>query len=146
MARARAPRKPRGPSKRVVMNREAVGALLVGYADGLHQVGLDVIAAAHVPDAPPLGVGLVNKWGVATVAVGKRVASSGPVGNIPREGAAPKGSITTVVGYGFPGRFVELGTSDTAPQPFLTPAIGAVVGGAGATVAESIKAHLAKVR
>lgn len=128
------------------MNRAALAALTLGYADGLHEVGLAVHEAASVPDAPPYGRGLIARWGVATVVNRRRVASAGPVTNIPRDGILPPASIGTVVGWGFPGRFLELGTVDTAAQPFLTPAMGSVTGGAGAVVAAKIEQHLAKVR
>ena len=35
----------------------------------------------------------------------------------------PRGGITVVAGYGFPGRFVEIGTARQAAQPFLTPSM-----------------------
>jgi hypothetical protein len=141
-------RKPRGPSKGIVMNRAAVDAIVLGYADGLHEVGVRILARAkpNVPDRPPFGRGLVESGSVVTMVRRKRVATTGPTSRLPRDGLPPGDGVATIVGYAFPGRFVFLGTQHSAPQDPLTPAMGAELGGHAQVVAQKIKEHLAKVR
>lgn len=141
-------RKPRGPSKAVVVNRSVLNELVLGYADGLHEVGRNIIARAEptVPDRPPIGKGLVQGGSVVTFVNRKRVASEGKATRLRRDAVPPKAVIATVVGYPFPGLLVELGTSHSAPEPFVTPAFGAELGDAAGVVAGKIKEHLAKVR
>lgn len=138
----------RGPGKRVRINREAVDAIRLGWADGTQEVGERIIATArpNVPDAPPLGKGLLGGGMVVTLVDRRKIAGAGPTAKIPRSGRAPAQGIVTYVGYGYPGRFAELGTSHSAPEPFLTPAMGEELGGAGAVVAHKIEQHLKRVR
>lgn len=141
-------RKPRGPSKAVIVNRKAVDALTLGYALGLHEVGQRIVARAEptVPDRPPIGKGLVQGGSVVTFVNRKRVAVDGKATRLRLDGVPPAGSVATVVGYPFPGLLVELGTAHSAPEPFVTPAFGAELDGAAEVVAAKVRAHLAKVR
>ena len=135
---------PRRPSARVVMNRQAVTAIGLGYADGMQAVGERVLELArpHVPDRPPLGKGLVASGRATTYIDGKQVGgrTGAPKRTVPQQGVA------TVIGYGFPGRFLEVGTHEITPRPWLTPAMAEEVPGAGEVVAASIDKKLKGVR
>lgn len=137
-----------GPRKAVVVNRGVFDQIVLGYADGLHAVGLRILERAKptVPDRPPIGRGLVQSGSVVTFANRKRVAEAGPLTRMRPDGLPPRGAVATVVGYGFPGLLVELGTSHSAPEPFVTPAFGAELGDAAEVVAGKIRQHLSKGR
>lgn len=141
-------RKPRGPSKAVRVNREVLDELVLGYADGLHEVGLRIVERAKptVPDREPIGRGLVEGGSVVTFVNRKRVAVEGKATRLRADGLPPRATVATIVGYPFPGLLVELGTSHSAPEPFVTPAFGAELGGAAEVVTGKIRQHLAKVR
>jgi hypothetical protein len=138
----------RGPGKRVVINREAVEAIRLGAADGLHAVGVATIERArpNVPDAPPLGQGLTGGGMVVTVVDRRKVAGYGPTAKLPRSDPGPKSGIVTYLGYTFPSRFNELGTTHQPARPFFTPALAAESPSAGTVVAPAIAKRLAKVR
>jgi hypothetical protein len=113
----------RKPSSRVIMNRKGLNDLGLAVADGLAEVGQTIIDTAAVPDAPPLGQGLVEAgdWGVWRN--GRKVAGTA---------AKPRGAktglgIQLLVGWGFPARFVHEGTVDTAPNPFATRTLDQVL-------------------
>jgi len=129
-------------SKRVRLNREVVDAAVLGYADGLQAVGERVIERAVVPDAPPYGVGLVDTGRATTYVMGKRVAGGGT----PPRGSILQRGITTIIGWGFPGRFQERGTSRQPPRPFATPAIVGTIPDAPAIVAPAVQARVDRVR
>lgn len=135
---------PRRPSARVVMNRQAVDAIWLGYADGMQQVGLNVLERTRprVPDRPPIGKGLVKSGRATTYVNGQKVAGTS---NAPRA-SHPPGGIITVIGYGFPGRFNEVGTIHQPARPFLTPGMAAEVPSAGPAAAVAIERRLRKVR
>jgi hypothetical protein len=132
----------RKPSKRVVMNREALDAIRLGMADGTHNVGMAIIEGAQVPDAPPYGVGLVDTGRVVTLVDGRKVAGEGTP---PREAKVGKGTVT-IFGFGFPGRFQELGTSKQPARPFLTPSVQEQIPSAGAECAAATAVRLRGVR
>jgi hypothetical protein len=131
----------RKPSSRVVLNREAVEAIRLGSADGLHAAAEAIQDTVRPPDAEPYGRGLVKREGTATYVDGKKVAGTGTA---PR-GAAGQG-IVTVFGWGFPARFNELGTSRQPARPFFTPAVAAGIAQAAPEVAEGITLRLRRVR
>lgn len=135
----------RAPGKKVVMNRAALDAIKLGAADGGQAAGELVLQLAdgQVPDREPYGRGLVKTGKVATYVDGKKVAGTG---SAPRGAGVPVGTVT-FVGYGFPGRFQELGTVHHAAQPFLTPAMAEGTGGeVDDRYADGIRARLAAVR
>lgn len=136
----------RGPGKRVVMNRAAVDALGLGWADGTQEVAEKILERARprVADRPPIGQGLVKSGSAVTYVDGKKVASVGPTG-APR-GAVPKQGVVTIVGYAFPGRFQEVGTVHQAARPVLTPAMVAEIQGGIAAIPRRILKRLANVR
>jgi len=139
--------KLRGPSKRVVLNRAAVTELGLAVADGIFEVGQQIIAVARPPDDPRVllrsagpkhrwyhvdesepegtGKGLPLQGGVLVYVDGQKVAGwhqRGKQPKKPRAAKTPKGAIVAIVGYGFPGRFAEIGTANSPAQPFLSPA------------------------
>jgi hypothetical protein len=134
----------RRPGARVVMNREAVDALRLGWADGTQEEAEAIVATAaqRIPDVPPIGRGLKFSGAAVTYVDGKKVAGKGTA---PR-GAAPASGVVTILGFGFPGRFREVGTVRQPPRPTLTPAMtGRVQGGMRAIPLRLVK-RLAKVR
>jgi hypothetical protein len=106
---------------RTVANKRALDAITRGLVDGMADLGRTILHDTRPPDEPPLGKGLVatGDWGVWN-------------GTRKVDGTATKpktvrlernGGITLIVGYGFPGRFNELGTINQPARPFLTPAV-----------------------
>lgn len=88
--------------------------------EGLHQLGLAVRdnAAERMPrGAPPVHV--ADSGTVVSYDEGREVVRSGP-GTV-REAEQPQ--LGTVVGFGFPSRFLETGTVNMSPRPSLGPAI-----------------------
>lgn len=121
---------PRKPSTRVVLNRSALDRVDLAVADGLLEVGRTIVEVAHPPDSPlepyPIGQGLVLQGGVLVYADGKKVAGWSQRGlqpKKPRAAVTPRGVITAIAGFGFPGRLVEGGTLDQPARPFLSPAL-----------------------
>jgi len=114
----------RKASARVVLNRQALSEVHLALAEGVEEVCRTVIETADPPDAPPYGEGLVKGGGWLVYADSKKVGGGSLQGTQPKKprAAALIAGITGIVGWGFPGRFLETGTSDTAAQPFFTPA------------------------
>jgi hypothetical protein len=136
----------RAPGKRVVMNRAALDAIKLGAADGAQAAGELVLRVAEplVPDREPFGRGLVKTGKVVTYVDGRKVAGTGTA---PRRDPPPPVGTCTYVGYGFPGRFQELGTVQHPAQPFLTPSMASASGGeVDDRYAQGIRARLAAVR
>jgi hypothetical protein len=132
--------------KKVVLYRETVDALVLGYADGQQEVGERIIERVDpgVPDREPYGRGLVQSGAAVTYLKGQKVAGRGTA---PRGAQLKRATVMTVVGYGFPGRFLEEGTIYISPgQLGLTQGAMAEVNGAGAVVAPAFARGLAMVR
>lgn len=136
---------------RVQTNRKAFTAIELGIADGLFTVGKNILLRAR----PPSDVGeetpsmvaeekterrppLIKNGGVIAYIDRRKVASFGLDGKEPKK---PRGGnarlaahgwlrVVAFVGFGFPGRFVELGTIKMPARPFLTPAAGEELPGA----------------
>jgi hypothetical protein len=112
------------------LNRQAFDAITLAVADGAFELAKAVVLGANVPDATPLGQGLIQGGGVLAYVGRKRVgvASTGGQTSVkkPRAAKLSKG-ITVIGGFGFPGRFVEEGTVNMAAQPFLTPELMATL-------------------
>lgn len=128
---------------RTVLNRQALNAFAAGCADGMAEIGKQVIAITRPPDATPFGEGLVTTgdWGVW--AGSKKVDGSATK---PRSVRLQKDRITLAVGYGFPGRFQELGTIHQPARPFLTPSMLEVMPEAEAFIKPAVRKRLASVR
>jgi hypothetical protein len=107
-------------SSRTVVNYKALSAINRGFVDGMAALGATVIANANPPDAAPYGEGLVTTgdWGVWA---GTRKAAG--TATKPRAVRLSRTGITLVAGFGFPGRYQELGTIRQPARPFLTPRV-----------------------
>lgn len=135
----------RRPPARVVMNREALTAIQLGYADGMQDEAEAILARAAptLPDAPPYGKGVVRSGRAVTYVNGQKVSTA--PGTAPLRGINRQG-VVTVVGYGFPMRFFELGTINQPARPRLTPAMVAEVQGGMGAIPKRIIKRLAGVR
>jgi hypothetical protein len=115
-------------ARKMVLNRAAVDQIILATADGLFELAKSIVQNADVPDAAPYGVGLVQGGGAVAYVGKKRVAEWSKTGDTVKKPRAaklsPKGTdgVTVIFGYGFPGRFQEVGTVKQAAKPFLTPA------------------------
>lgn len=134
---------PRKVSARTVLNYKALDAISRGLADGMADLGAAIIEATQPPDATPFGKGLVTTgdWGVW--AKGRKV---GGTATKPRAAQLTKTGITLLVGYGFPGRFQELGTVRQPARPFFTPVVNRMVPGVADHLKAPVRRALAEVR
>lgn len=128
---------------RTVANKAALNAISHGLAEGMAAVGRAIIATADVPDAAPYGQGLVTTgdWGVW---VGTKKVDG--TASKPRTVKTRAGVVTLVAGWGFPGRFQELGTIFQPPRPFATPAVLEVTPATPDFLRPPVKRALASVR
>jgi hypothetical protein len=113
---------------RVEINRKAFDAIQLGAADGLFEIANRIVDGANPPDSPrlpyPIGKGLPQQGGAAAWIGKKKVNNASMDGSTvakPRSLVLVEGQATAIAGFGFPARFVELGTIDTPAEPFLTP-------------------------
>lgn len=139
----------RAYKSRVELNRKAFAEIELAEADALFEVAQEVLMAVDAPDAAPFGQGLVQGGGAIAYLGRKKVAATQIGGRDvkkPRSLRLKEGESAVAVGYGFPGRFVELGTVDAPAQPFLTPAVARVVPGAEVIISKSIQKRLAGIR
>lgn len=130
-------------ASRVELNRAAMGEVLTAAGDGLLALADAMLARARPPDAPPYGKGLVKAGGTGVWVNGKKTGGNA---SKPRALRLSKPGITAIVGYGFPGRFVELGTIDTPAEPFLTPAVMAEVPNAEVHIGPATRRRLGASR
>jgi hypothetical protein len=128
------------------MNREAVDALRLGWADGVQEEAEAIVATAaqRIPDVDIIGKGLKFSGAAVTYVDGKKVAGKGTAPRGMASAAAT--SVVTVLGFGFPGRFREVGTVRQPPRPTLTPAMAARVQGGMRAIPLRIIKRLARVR
>jgi hypothetical protein len=118
---------------RIVKNRAAFDEITLAVADGMFELAKSIVLEARVPDAEPLGQGLIEGGGVLAYAGTKRVgvASTSGTTSIRKPRGTPglkPYAILVVGGFGFPSRFVEEGTVRTSAQPFVAPELMAKVG------------------
>ena len=134
---------PASSQRRVVLNRAAFDALTLAHADGLFELAKSVVDGAAVPDATPLGLGLIQGGGVLAFVGRKRVGIYSKTGESVKKPRAAKltDGITVIGGYGFPARFVETGTVHMAAEPFLTPALMAKAPDAGLYIKAAVIRH-----
>jgi hypothetical protein len=135
---------------RVVLNRKAFDEINLAIADGLFAVAERVLEVVKVPDAPPYSKGLIQGGG-AIAYLGTKKVNGTTIGGKqikkPRALRTKAGEAVAIVGFGFPARFVELGTLDTHAEPFLTPAVMAVAGSdAEVLISAATKRRLAGFR
>lgn len=136
-------------TSRVVLNRQAFAEISLAIADGLFAVAEEVLDVVAVPDAPPLTKGLTEGGG-ALAYLGTKKVNGTTIGGRqikkPR-GLKTAGGATAIVGFGMPGRFVEMGTVHMAAHPFLTPAVMDVLGSdVEVVLSEAVKKRLAGIR
>ncbi len=120
-------------TSRVELNRRALNDIAVAFVDGVFEVGKAIIENADPPDATPFGQGLVTQGGVLVYVGPKQVHAWSLSGQKPKKPRKVRvrtetGNIFGIVGFGFPGRFQEMGTVNHRAQPFLTPAVNATDG------------------
>jgi hypothetical protein len=117
-------------ARRIVLNRAAFDQITLAAADGAFELAKAIVLEAAVPDATPLGQGLIEGGGVVAYVGSKRVGMVATAGATsvkkPRRAKLGK-DITVVGGFGFPARFVETGTIHMAGHPFLTPQLMATL-------------------
>lgn len=130
-------------STRVVLNRAALDEVTLGIADGLLALADAVIAATKVPDAPPLGAGLIEEGGTVAYVLGKKV---GGTARKPSAMKVRKMGVAIAGGFPFPARFAELGTVNQPARPFLTPALMATVPDAAPFIKAKVAERLRAVR
>jgi hypothetical protein len=109
-------------TSRVVINRKAVDGVTLAVADGAFAVAKAHNKATHPPDAPPYGQGLVQGGGALVFVDGKKVDGTTIGGRQikkPRQLNTKDHTVVAVSGWGFPGRLVQFGTTDTPAQPFF---------------------------
>lgn len=133
----------RKPSAKVVYNRETADAVRLGVADGLLALAEAILERADVPDAPPLGKGLIQHGQAGAWVDGKKV---GGQASKPNRMKLPTPGIVVAAGYPFPARFQELGTIHQPPRPFFTPAIEAEIPNAPEHLKPAVRARLAGLR
>lgn len=134
---------------RVVLNRRAFDEITLAEADGVFELAKRVLEVVHVPDAPVYGQGLVQGGGALAWAGGKKVGGTQIGGRAirkPRGLRTPATEVVAIVGFGFPARFVELGTVDTPAQPFLSRAVNSVLPGAAVTISNATRRRLGGLR
>lgn len=139
----------RAYKSRVEINRKAFEAIELAQTDALFEVAQEVLAVVRVPDAPPYSQGLTEGGGAIGYFGKKKVAATQIGGRDvkkPRSLRIRDGESAVAVGFGFPARFVELGTVDTPAQPFLTPAVAQVAPNAEVIVSKAIGKRLAGMR
>ena len=139
----------RAYKSRVEFNRKAFAALELAEADALHDVARVVLQVVDVPDAPPFGQGLREGGGAITYLGKKKVAATQIGGrdvSKPRTLRLKVDEVVTAVGFGFPGRFVELGTVDAPANPFLTRAVASVLPDAEVIISKTVAKRLAGIR
>jgi hypothetical protein len=124
---------------RVIMNRAALDELQLGMADGLLQLGQQIIAEAraNAPRDPEIaakrGVPMMADTGHCVVyALGKKVGGEEGGTGKPRGMKTPKDQVVLGVYFSSPiAHFAELGTIVEPARPFLTPALMSNIGNAG---------------
>lgn len=127
-------------NNRVALNRAALDAITLGMADGLLALADAVIAATKVPDAPVLGLGLIETGGTVAYVAGKKV---GGAAKKPKTLKVRTLGVAVAGGFGFPAHFAEFGTVNEPARPFLTPALMATVSGAEPFIAAAVARRLA---
>lgn len=118
------PIQPTSHTKRVTLNRAKVDELRIGIADALFGVTLEILDTAVPPDRTPYGRGLIEGGGAVAWVDRKKVNGTtigGKQIRKPRHLKLDTGQfgIVSIVGYGFPGRFVHNGTQHSRANPFL---------------------------
>lgn len=130
---------------RVVIHNQVFDELGEGIVDGFYEAGLAIIERnkPNVPvQAPPVvhDRHLRESGRVLVFRDGRKVRDSGS-GRYGRL-KVPRSGIALYVTYGFPARFLEVGTVRMAPHPFATGAINAGLHEAAGPVRAAVDARL----
>lgn len=131
------------------INRAKLNEAQEAVAEGLLRLSEAIVleAASVVHDAPPHGTGLLDAWGYAAYVdrrkIGDGSADDTPVAK-PRASRLGKQGLSAIAGFGFPGRFEEMGTVDTPSHPFLTPAVMRIVPRAVSIIREGAARRLSQ--
>lgn len=140
----------RKPSARVVLNRSKMSEIGLAVGDGLEAVVRAVVEEAKPPDATPYGDGLVTSGGWLVYRGPDKIAGGSLSGKQPKKPRSfrvrGRTAIQAIAGFGFPGRFQEIGTQHHPAQPFLWPSWLGVEPRLGQYMAPAVKAHLARAR
>ena len=134
---------------RVVLNRSKLNEVGLAVADGLEVVARAIVEEANPPDATPYGEGLTTRGGWIVYHGTKKVAGGSMTGKQPKKPRAFRvkaGTIAAIAGFGFPGRFQEIGTVHHGAQPFLWPSFTRIEDRIDELMAPAVKAHLASKR
>lgn len=128
----------RGPSKRVILNREALDRLTLAIADTSIVLADALLEESGRRLRPHRRTGFLEGSGSYLVLVkGRKVA--GP-GQKPRSFRRQGETISTIVGYGGPhGHLLEFGTVKQRPRPWFRPSVDAVAPGAARLWGEAIR-------
>lgn len=137
----------RKQSVRVELNRAKLTEVQRGLAKGLHELAVSIAqdAASNVNVSNDTWH-IRDHWGAATYVDGKKVEDTSADGSAtakPRAFRAPKG-LSAIAGFDYPARFHEVGTSDTAAYPFLSPAANRGASRAAAALAAGAAPTLRK--
>lgn len=126
---------------RMATKQQALDAVTRIVADGMFEAARTIVetASERAPDYPfptkkfPFGEGegLPKQGGVLVYVGGEKTHGWSIRGSQPKKPrairtAVKEHSVLALAGFGFPARFVELGTVRTRAQPFLAPARDAV--------------------
>ena len=136
-------------SARVVPNRRAMDQVQLAIADGILEVGKAVVTVADPPDAAPYGEGLVTRGGTLVYDGQAKVGGWGEDGRQPpkpRAFGVSSGTINAAIGFGFPGRFQEFGTSKMAANPFFMRAFNAVWERRASIIRQAAAYRIARIR
>lgn len=138
MARSRA---------RLELNLAALNEVQQALAHGLlalaESIGRDASANVEVSQD---NWHIRDHWGAAVYVDGKKVgdvSADGTATAKPRAFRTPKG-LSGIVGFDWPARFHEVGTSDTAAAPFLSPAAARAAGNAAEIVRAGAAPYMPK--
>lgn len=136
----------RRPSARVVLNRARLDDAVLAVADGMAEAARESIETANAPDRTPYGVGLTMRGGFLAYVNGKKIGGAGRDGRQPKKPRAvnTRSGIVVIAGFGFPGRFQELGTIHHGAQPFLTPAMFGARGRILGWIRRSVSARMGR--
>jgi len=132
-------------TSRVELNRKKYELTRLAVADAAFAVAKEILEVVDPPDASPYGVGLLEGGGAIAYLDGKKIDGTTIGGRQikkPRAVKPRKHVVTVAVGFGFPGRFQEMGTIKQPAKPFLTPAVMSVVPRAVSIMAGSVRKRL----
>lgn len=132
----------RGPTKRVILNREALDKVTLAIADSTVALADELLTETERRLRPHRRTGFLESTGGYVVLVRNRKVA-GP-GQKPRAFRREGETISTIVGYGGPhGHLLEFGTVKQRPRPWFRPAVDEVAGRAATILATTIRREIA---